>query len=96
MFDEFNEGNQIAKTAETAASVPAGSGIRALDEDGTRCSADYYLRLTRDGGRMLKGRLPVTETRPTEPFPGAQPPGGRDPSPPAAGPVVLGAPLSRS
>ena len=25
MFDEFNEGNQIAKTAETAAWVPAGS-----------------------------------------------------------------------
>ena len=29
MFDEFNEGNQIAKTAETEACVPAGSGIRA-------------------------------------------------------------------
>ena len=72
MFDEFNEGNQIAKTAETAASVPAGTGIRALDEDGTRCSADYYLRLTRDGGCMLKGLLPLTATRPTEPFPGPE------------------------
>jgi len=28
MFDEFNEGNQIARTAESAAWVPAGSGIR--------------------------------------------------------------------
>ncbi|MDX3855956.1 glycoside hydrolase family 71/99-like protein, partial [Streptomyces sp. AK02-01A] len=55
MFDEFNEGNQIAKTAETAAQIPAGTGIRALDEDGTPCSSDYYLRLTADGGRMLKG-----------------------------------------
>ena len=28
MFDEYNEGNQIAKTAENAAWVPASSGIR--------------------------------------------------------------------
>jgi hypothetical protein len=57
MFDEFNEGNQIAKTAETIASVPTNSGMLALDEDGTACSADYYLRLTADGGRMLKGQI---------------------------------------
>jgi len=44
MFDEYNESNQIAKTAETAAFLPAGSGMLALDEDGTACSADYYLR----------------------------------------------------
>ena len=67
MFDEFNEGNQIAKTAETAAFVPAGSGIRALDEDGTACSADYYLRITGDGGKMLKGQIPLTSVRPTQP-----------------------------
>ncbi|MET0424119.1 MAG: discoidin domain-containing protein [Actinoplanes sp.] len=67
MFDEFNEGNQIAKTAETAQFVPAGSGIRALDEDGTPCSADYYLRITADGGRMLKGQLALTAVRPTPP-----------------------------
>ncbi|MFJ4783801.1 xylosidase [Streptomyces sp. NPDC088794] len=65
MFDEFNEANQIAKTAETAADVPAGSGIYALDEDGTSCSADYYLRLTGDGGRMLKGEIGLTSQRPT-------------------------------
>jgi len=68
MFDEFNEGNQIAKTAETAASVPAGAGIRPLDEDGTACSADYYLRLTQDGGRMLKGQIALTAVRPTQPI----------------------------
>ncbi|KOV86684.1 discoidin domain-containing protein [Nocardia sp. NRRL S-836] len=68
MFDEYNEGNQIAKTAESQADVPAGSGFLALDEDGTRCSADYYLRLTADGGRMLKGRLALTATRPTAPW----------------------------
>jgi hypothetical protein len=51
--------------------VPQGSGIRALDEDGTACSSDYYLRLTNDGGRMLKGELPLTEIRPTQPMPGS-------------------------
>jgi F5/8 type C domain-containing protein len=75
MFDEFNEGNQIAKTAPTAALVPAGSGIRALDEDGTACSADYYLRITADGGRMLKGQLALTATRPTPPVVGGGTPG---------------------
>ncbi|GIE35349.1 lectin [Actinoplanes italicus] len=74
MFDEFNEGNQIAKTAETAASVPAGTGIRALDEDGTFCSADYYLRITTDAGRMLKGQIPLTSVRPTQPTTGTTPP----------------------
>jgi hypothetical protein len=74
MFDEFNEGNQIAKTAETAADVPAGSGIRALDEDGTFCSSDYYLRITGDGGRMLRGELPLTAARPTPPTVGTPPP----------------------
>ncbi|MEV6012767.1 xylosidase [Streptomyces sp. NPDC051976] len=67
MFDEYNEGNQIAKTAETQASVPTDSGFLALDEDGTACSSDYYLRLTGDGGRMLKGQLALTATRPTQP-----------------------------
>lgn len=67
MFDEFNEGNQIAKTAESAAFVPAGSGFLGLNEDGTACSADYYLRLTGDGGKMLKGQIALTATRPTSP-----------------------------
>ncbi|NJP47928.1 DUF7910 domain-containing protein [Actinacidiphila epipremni] len=76
MFDEYGEGNQIAKTAENASQVPAGSGLYALDEDGTPCSSDYYLRLTGDGGRMLKGQLALTATRPTQPVVGAPPSGG--------------------
>ncbi|MFJ6836892.1 discoidin domain-containing protein [Streptomyces sp. NPDC091209] len=80
MFDEYNEGNQIAKTAETQAWVPTDSGFLALDEDGTACSADYYLRLTGDGGRMLKGQIALTATRPTQPVV----PTGGDTTPPAA------------
>ncbi|WP_329179589.1 discoidin domain-containing protein [Streptomyces sp. NBC_01477] len=71
MFDEYNEGNQIAKTAESQAWVPTNSGFLALDEDGTACSSDYYLRLTGDGGRMLKGQLALTATRPTQPLVGS-------------------------
>ena len=67
MFDEFGEGNQIAKTAPDGSWVPAGSGLWALDEDGTWCSSDYYLRLTADGGRMLKKQIALTPTRPTSP-----------------------------
>jgi hypothetical protein len=67
MFDEYGEGNQIAKTAETQSQVPAGSGLLSLDEDGTACSSDYYLRLTNDGGRMLKKQIALTATRPTQP-----------------------------
>src|SRR3954468_22412209 len=63
MFDEFNEGNQIAKTAENASMQPANFGRPALDADGTACSSDYYLRLTADGGRMFKGQTPLTATR---------------------------------
>ncbi|MFG2379115.1 discoidin domain-containing protein [Streptomyces sp. NPDC048504] len=80
MFDEYNEGNQIAKTAETQAWVPTNSGFLALDEDGTACSSDYYLRLTGDGGRMLKGQLALTPTRPTQPVVVS----GGDTTPPAA------------
>jgi len=70
MFDEYGEGNQIAKTAENQAMTPAGSGLLALDADGTACSSDYYLRLTGDGGKMLKGQIALTATRPTPPVAG--------------------------
>jgi hypothetical protein len=80
MFDEYNEGNQIAKTAESAATIPAGAGFLGLDEDGTACSSDYYLRLTNDGGKMLKGQMALTATRPTSPMVGADPGGSDDPN----------------
>ncbi|WP_027343288.1 galactose-binding domain-containing protein [Hamadaea tsunoensis] len=74
MYDEFNEGNQILKTAESQAFIPTNSGLLGLDEDGTACSSDYYLRLTGDGGRMLKGQIALTATRPTQPNGGTTPP----------------------
>jgi chitodextrinase len=90
MFDEYNEGNQIAKTSETQATTPAGANIRALDEDGTFCSSDYYLRITADGGRMLKGQLALTPNRPTQPDNGTGPPD------PPTGNLALNKPTSAS
>jgi len=68
MFDEYNEGNQIAKTAESSAFIPAGSPFLTLDEDGTAVSSDYYLRLSGDGTKMFKGTIALTATRPTPYF----------------------------
>jgi hypothetical protein len=68
MFDEFGEGNQIAKTAENASEQPANGNFVSLDEDGTACSADYYLRLTGDADKMLKGHIPFAFARPTTPM----------------------------
>ena len=83
MFDEYNEGNQIAKTTENSSFVPAGSNFLSLDEDGTICSADYYLRLTGDGGRMLKGQIALTAVRPTAPVVG-----GSNPTTPPIGQTI--------
>jgi hypothetical protein len=54
-------------TAATAAQQPSDAPFVTLDEDGTACSSDYYLRLTGDGGRMVKRLIPFTWTRPTPP-----------------------------
>ncbi|MFC1440777.1 discoidin domain-containing protein [Streptacidiphilus sp. N1-10] len=96
MFDEYGEGNQIAKTAETQAGVPAGSGLLALDADGTACSSDYYLRLTADGGRMLKGQIALTATRPTSPTAAGGPTTPPPTTPPPSTDLALHQPTSES
>ncbi|WP_084316043.1 carbohydrate-binding protein [Actinospica robiniae] len=80
MFDEYGEGNQILNTAATQAGVPTNSGLQSLDQDGTACSADYYLRLTNDGGRMLKGQIALTNVRPTVPVLSGEGPYGGSPA----------------
>ena len=69
MFDEYGEGNQIAKPTTDSSMIPAGSNFMSLNADGTWCTSDYYLRLTGDGGKMLKGQIGLTSTRPTPPDP---------------------------
>ena len=68
MFDEYNEGNQIAKTAATSADAAGAGFVTFLDETAPACSSDYYLASTGDGGRMLRKQLPLTSVRPTSPM----------------------------
>ena len=65
MFDEMNEGTSIFKCAEDASMIPAGKYFLTLNADGVHVSSDFYLRVTNDGGKMIKGLAPYTTTRPT-------------------------------
>ncbi|MDP4210694.1 MAG: glycoside hydrolase family 71/99-like protein [Bacteroidota bacterium] len=65
MFDEAQEATQIFKTAEDASMIPAGNYFLTLDADGVPCSSDFYLRLTNEGGKMIKGLIPYQETHST-------------------------------
>jgi hypothetical protein len=65
MFDEMNEATGILNVAEDASSIPSGKYFLTLDADGTHVSSDFYLRLTNDGGKMIKGQIAYTATHPT-------------------------------
>jgi len=65
MFDETNEATSIFKCAEDASAIPSNKWFLTLDADGTHVSSDYYLRLTCDGGKMIKGLIPYQATHPT-------------------------------
>lgn len=66
MFDEINEATGIFNCAEDTLSTPAGKYMLTLDADGTHVSSDFYLRLTNDGAKMIKG---ITEYQEKEPTP---------------------------
>jgi hypothetical protein len=65
MFDEINEATAIFKCAEDATMSPVGEYFLTLDADGTHVSSDFYLRLTNNGQKMMKGTIPYTATNPT-------------------------------
>ncbi|MEO7720224.1 MAG: lectin [Capsulimonas sp.] len=65
MFDEMNEATSIFKCAEDTSMIPANNWFLTLDADGVHVSSDYYLRLTCDGGKMIKGSIPYQTTHPT-------------------------------
>jgi hypothetical protein len=65
MFDEFDEGTAIAKAAENTSMIPNNQWFLTLDADGVACSSDFYLRLTGDGAKMIKGIIPLTSEHPT-------------------------------
>lgn len=65
MFDEYDEGTAIAKAAENLSMVPTNQYFLTLDADGVAVSADFYLRLTNDIGRLMRGDIPLTAQHPT-------------------------------
>ncbi|MGO4370734.1 glycoside hydrolase family 71/99-like protein [Paenibacillus sp. MCAF20] len=65
MFDEYDEATAIAKAAVNATLAPDSPYFLTLDADGVEVSSDFYLRLTGDINRMLRGELLVTERHPT-------------------------------
>ena len=65
MFDEYDEGTAIAKAAENSTMIPTNQYFLPLDADGVAVSADFYLRLVGDVGRMLGGEIAATAAHPT-------------------------------
>ncbi len=65
MFDEYDEGTAISKAAENSSMIPTNQYFLTLDADGTACSSDFYLRLTGDGAKMVKGTTGLVWTHPT-------------------------------
>ncbi|MBN1413324.1 MAG: carbohydrate-binding protein [Spirochaetales bacterium] len=65
MFDEYDEATAIAKAAENSSMIPNNQYFLTLDADGVACSADFYLRLSGDITRMIRGEIPMTTSHPT-------------------------------
>ncbi len=69
MYDEVDEGTAIYKVAENAGQTPTTGKFVTLDIDGYTLPSDWYLRLSGEGTRMLRGEIPLTSTIPIVPFP---------------------------
>jgi hypothetical protein len=65
MFDEMNEATPVFKVAEDASMMPTNRWFLPLDADGVHVSSDFYLRLVKDGGKMIKGLTPYQAKLPT-------------------------------
>jgi hypothetical protein len=59
MFDEVDEGTAIFKCTNDP---PVGNGVSFLTYDGL--PSDHYLRLVGQGGKMLRGEIPLSATMP--------------------------------
>jgi len=67
MFDEVDEGTAIFKAAPTQTEIPADGTFLSLDADGERLPSDWYLRVTGEIGRMLRGEIPASPELPIGP-----------------------------
>jgi hypothetical protein len=67
MFDEVDEGTAIFKVTPTRADLPVEGTFLALDADGELLPSDWYLRVTGEIGRMLRGEAPRQQELPLRP-----------------------------
>jgi hypothetical protein len=69
MYDEVDEGTAIFKIAENASQTPTTGEFVTLDADGQDLPSDWYLRLTGEASKMLRGEIGLTATIPISPYP---------------------------
>lgn len=67
MFDEVDEGTAMFKLAPTRSSLPVGCSLVPANVDGEALPSDWYLRVGREAGRMLRGEISPTITLPIRP-----------------------------
>ena len=68
MFDEVDEGTAIFKLASTKNDIPSGVELVTLDIDGGyNPPSDWYLTLTGEGTKMLRGEIPLNDNMPLSP-----------------------------
>ncbi len=67
MFDEVDEGTAMYKLATTRSKLPVGCSLVPLDVDGESLPSDWYLRVGREAGKMLRGEIGLSPTLPIRP-----------------------------
>lgn len=67
MFDEYDEATNIMKMADSYFAVPNNQYFLTSSADGAYISSDFYLRLSGEATKVLKGTSPLT-TNVTIPF----------------------------
>lgn len=64
MFDEYDEGTNIMKMADSYFAVPDNQYFLTSSADGTYIGSDFYLRLAGRANQVLKGSQPLTTNVP--------------------------------
>lgn len=67
MFNEVDEGTAMFKLVPTTANAPVGVPILTLDADGETLPSDWYLRLSGETSRLLRGEIPARKDLPIRP-----------------------------
>jgi hypothetical protein len=67
MFDEVDEGTAIYKLAENTDQDPVETEFITMDMDGYDIPSDWYLRLTGEASKMLRGEVPLSPAIPIIP-----------------------------